>query len=65
MKSIWFFVGLTLSIMGVLVTIAGILDYISPPERHTTLGSVHPSLWWGVLMVAAGILFLLTEKRRK
>jgi hypothetical protein len=65
MKSIWFFVGLTLSIMGVLVVIAGILDYISPPERQTTLGYFHPALWWGVLMVAAGTLFLVTEKRRK
>jgi len=65
MKSIWFFVGLTLTIMGVLVVIAGILDYVSPPIRQTTLGSIHPALWWGVLMVAAGTLFLLTEKRRK
>jgi FtsH-binding integral membrane protein len=65
MKSIWFFVGLTLSIMGVLVVIAGIADYMSPPVRHTTLGSIHPALWWGALMVVAGTVFLLSEKRRK
>jgi hypothetical protein len=65
MKSIWFFVGITLSIMGVLVVIAGIIDYITPPARQTTLGYIHPALWWGVLMVAAGTLFVLTEKKRK
>ena len=65
MKSIWFFVGLTLSIMGVLVLIAGIVNFTSPPVRQTTLGSLHPALWWGALMVAVGTVFLLTEKRRK
>jgi len=63
MKSIWFFVGLTLAIMGVLVVAAGIFDYITPPERQTALGSTHPALWWGALMVIAGTIFLLREKK--
>jgi hypothetical protein len=64
MKSIWYFVGLTLSIMGVLVVIAGVLDYMTPPQRHTVLGSLHPALWWGVMMVVAGTVFLLREKKQ-
>ena len=39
MKSIWFFVGLTLSIMGVFVLIAGIVDYISPRYDTPLWGS--------------------------
>jgi FtsH-binding integral membrane protein len=65
MKSIWFFVGLTLAIMGALVVLAGILDIAFPPARHTALASAHPALWWGTLMLIAGTLFLLTEKHRR
>ena len=64
MKSIWFFVGLTLAIMGVFVVVAGILDYITPPERQTALGSTHPAIWWGGVMVIAGTIFLLREKKK-
>lgn len=65
MKSIWFFVGLTLSIMGVLVVVAGVLDYLTPPARSTVLASTHPSLWWGGVMIIAGTIFLLREKKQK
>jgi FtsH-binding integral membrane protein len=64
MKSIWFFVGLTLAIMGVLVVVAGLLDYITPPDRQTALESTHPALWWGALMVIAGTIFLSRERRK-
>jgi hypothetical protein len=67
MKSIWFFVGITLSVMGALVVVAGILDYVHPPasEHQTTLASTHPALWWGALMLVVGVAFLLGEKRRQ
>lgn len=65
MKSIWFFVGLTLSIMGVLVVVAGILDVLSPPVRQTVLSGLRPALWWGVMMIFAGIAFLMREKKQQ
>ena len=65
MKSIWFFVGLTLSIMGVLVVVAGVVDYMTPPERSTVLASTHPALWWGAVMIVAGVTFLIREKKQK
>jgi hypothetical protein len=66
MKSIWYFVGLTLSVMGALVLVAGIMDFIRPPaiEHQTTLASTHPALWWGALMVVVGVAFLLREKKQ-
>jgi hypothetical protein len=64
MKSIWFFVGLTLSIMGVLVVVAGIHDVVAPPARQTVLSGLHPALWWGVLMIVAGVTFLIREKKQ-
>ena len=65
MKSIWFFVGLTLTIMGVLVVVAGIADYMAPPERSTVLAATHPALWWDGVMVVAGVVFLIRERRQQ
>jgi hypothetical protein len=64
MKSIWFFVGITLSVMGALVVVAGVIDLVSPPQRQTILGSLHPALWWGIVMVCAGAIFLVREKKK-
>jgi len=57
MKSIWYFVGLTLLVMGVLVVAAGISVLISPPARPTVLDRLHPNFWWGGVMIVAGICF--------
>jgi FtsH-binding integral membrane protein len=65
MKSIWYFVGLTLSIMGVLIVIAGIMDYISPPARLTLMAGAHPALWWGLVMIVFGGIFILREPKAK
>jgi hypothetical protein len=65
MKSIWYFVGLTLTIMGVLVVLAGVIDFMSPPARTTVLGNMHPGLWWGAIMLIAGITFLIREPKQR
>ena len=59
MKPIWFFVGLTLLVMGGLVLVAGIVMLFTPPPRGTVLAGLRPNLWWGGIMVAAGLLFLV------
>lgn len=58
MLSIWFFVGLMLTIMGVIITAMGFY-YIFQPETHTRLAQLNPSLWWGVVILFAGLLFLI------
>jgi len=63
MKSIWYFVGLVLIAMGGLVFIAGVLDIISPPARITVLADLHTSLWWGLIMLAAGIIFFISNRK--
>lgn len=65
MKSIWYFVGLTLSIMGGLIVVAGIVDYVSPPARLTLMASAHPALWWGLVMIVFGGIFILREPKVK
>ncbi|MBN2355469.1 hypothetical protein JXO59_05110 [candidate division KSB1 bacterium] len=58
MISIWFFVGLMLLIIGVIITAMGIY-YLVHPETHTAMAHLNPSLWWGVIILVAGTLFLV------
>lgn len=64
MKPIWFFVGLLLTAMGLIILAAGIY-YVFHPEHNTTaLRHLHPSIWWGALMTVSGILFILVNKNK-
>jgi hypothetical protein len=62
MKSIWYFVGLMLVVVGGLVLVAGILDVVSPPATPTVLGGFHPAIWWSMLMLVIGAVFLITNR---
>jgi hypothetical protein len=50
--SIWFFIGVLLTIYGVLITGAGVYGLAHPPE--VKLASLNAGLWWGLLLVAIG-----------
>ena len=63
MKSIWYLVGLLLLAMGLLVLAGGIGDVVSPPARPTVLAHLRPNLWWGAVMLAAGAIFFLTNRK--
>jgi hypothetical protein len=63
MKSIWYLVGLVLLEMGLLVLIAGIVEYIAPSARQTVLAETHPGIWWGCVMVIAGSIFFFTHRK--
>ena len=66
MKPIWFFVGLILLVMGVVVLAAGLYSlFVRPLGPPKILASLHPDLWWGGLMVAAGAVFLIFNRRAR
>ncbi|HEY4759817.1 MAG TPA: hypothetical protein VIH42_04480 [Thermoguttaceae bacterium] len=54
--SIWFFVGILLTIYGILVLGAGIYGIFSPPD--VKLANLHAPIWWGALMLALGVVYL-------
>ena len=63
MKSIWYFVGLILLVMGGIILLSGIGLLIYPPETKTVLSEIHPNLWWGGIMcVFGGGLYLKMRK---
>ena len=64
LKPIWFFVGLVLVSMGLVVLIAGIAQYAGGAPPSTALGHLHPAIWWGALMVAVGAVFVAGNWRK-
>ena len=65
MLSIWFFVSLVLAAYGPIVLGAGIYYEIHPVAQTGELAVLNPSLLWGGIMIAAaGVLFLLDRKAR-
>jgi len=63
MKSIWYFVGLLLTIMGAIITAAGVYFLFYPPAQPKVFSHLHPDLWWGILMLVFGLLFAILNRR--
>ncbi len=57
--SIWFFVGGMLTIYGIIILIANIPAFASPLQSpHVVLERLHAGLWWGIVLLLLGALFL-------
>jgi hypothetical protein len=56
--SIWFLIGMQLALYGLLITGAGIYQYFHPPARRPVLFELHSGIWWGALMLIAGIVYI-------
>jgi hypothetical protein len=55
--SIWFFIGVILTIYGVLITGAGIYNFFVPPTQPVVLGQLHAGIWWGLLLLIMGVFY--------
>ncbi len=56
MLPVWFFIGVILSIYGVLILAAGVYDFSNPPP--TVLAELHAPVWWGALMAVVGGVYI-------
>jgi hypothetical protein len=54
--SIWFFIGLSLLVNGLLILGAGLYEYSNPPapEMQVVLFQLHAGVWWGGLLALIG-----------
>jgi hypothetical protein len=57
MISIWFFIGVLLFAYGLLITAAGIYEYVAPPGETTVLAELHAGIWWGAVILAMGVFY--------
>jgi len=63
--SIWFFIGVSLAVNGVLVTAAGIYQYLHPPENPVVLNEYHAGIWWGAILLILGAVYCYYFTPRK
>ena len=58
MISIWFFIGISLLVNGVLILGAGLYEWRNPPAQPTIqLFNLHANVWWGALLTLIGVLY--------
>jgi len=65
MKPIWYFVGLMLTAMGAVVLVSGLVDYSGERTVRTVLSELHPAIWWGAIMIVAGLILFLSNRKAK
>ena len=65
MRPIWFFVGLILLIMGVIIFLTGIYFLFNPASDKKVLSGMHPDIWWGGIMAVVGLIYVLKNKNVK
>jgi FtsH-binding integral membrane protein len=55
--SIWFFIGISLVVNGILILGAGLYEYAHPPANPVVLFRLHASIWWGALLFLLGLVY--------
>ena len=55
--SIWFFIGISLLVNGVIILGAGLYELVHPPEFPPVLYQLHASVWWGALLAILGAFY--------
>jgi hypothetical protein len=55
--SIWFFIGISLLLNGVLILGSGIYEYLHPPLEKVVLFNLHAGIWWGAILAVLGAIY--------
>lgn len=64
---IWLFIGGILTTYGVLILGSGVYAFVFPPpvRARVALFHLHADIWWGGLMTAIGLLYVVRYRPRK
>jgi hypothetical protein len=57
--SIWFFIGVSLAVNGLVIFAEGIYELVSPPVHQVVLFNLHANVWWGGILLILGVFFSL------
>jgi hypothetical protein len=63
--SIWFFIGISLLVNGLLIFGAGVWEVFHPPANPVVLFNLHASVWWGGVLLLAGVLYSIRFRPRR
>lgn len=63
--SIWFFIGLLLTVYGVLICGTGIYEVFYPPQTQVQLAGYHANIWWGAVLLVMGIFYTAKFRPKK
>ncbi len=63
--SIWYFVGVLLTVYGVLIFGTGLYNLVSGARPDTVLSGLHVDLWWGALLLALGLVYVYVFSPRR
>jgi hypothetical protein len=63
--SIWFFIGVLLSIYGFLICGYGIYEVVTGTHANVELWQLHAPVWWGAVMLALGAFYCIRFKHSK
>jgi hypothetical protein len=55
--SIWFFIGISLLVNGLLIMGAGLYEFLHPPPNPVVLFEVHANIWWGGVLFLLGVMY--------
>ncbi|KAA6462053.1 hypothetical protein DYQ86_10550 [Acidobacteria bacterium AB60] len=55
--SIWFFIGVLLTVYGAMITAYGIYELVSGTLANVVLANLHAPVWWGGLMLLLGLFY--------
>jgi hypothetical protein len=55
--SIWFFIGVLLTIYGAMILAYGIWELVTGNLANVVLANLHAPVWWGAIMLVLGIFY--------
>ena len=62
---IWFFIGISLLVNGILIVGAGIWEIFHPPPNPVVLFHLHANVWWGAVLLLLGIVYCVRFAPRR
>ena len=57
--SIWFFIGLSLLVNGILIVSTGVWQIFNPPANPVVLFRLHANVWWGAMLLVFGLVYCI------
>lgn len=55
--SIWFFIGVLLTIYGAMILCYGIWELVTGNLANVVLANLHAPVWWGAMMLLLGLFY--------